>query len=112
MQFLDHSLPTLAGNLALDEALLLDAEEMQRGEVLRVWRWPAPAVVLGAGGKIAFLGGIDTQEILVNHTPEQVKEEVRRVRRVRRNELRRLGPCCCVKQQGETDGANASVRWS
>jgi lipoate---protein ligase len=53
MQFLDVTLPNLADNLAVDEALLLDAEEMQGGEVLRVWRWPAPAVVLGAGGKIA-----------------------------------------------------------
>ncbi len=25
------------------------------------------------GGKIAFLGGIDTQDILVNHSPDQVK---------------------------------------
>jgi lipoate-protein ligase A len=52
MFYVDCSLPTLAENLALDEALLLDAE--QGGpEVLRVWQWPAPAVVLGAGGRIA-----------------------------------------------------------
>jgi uroporphyrinogen decarboxylase len=31
-------------------------------------------------GRIAFLGGIDTQEILVHATPEEVEEEVRRVR--------------------------------
>jgi uroporphyrinogen decarboxylase len=31
-------------------------------------------------GKIAFLGGIDTQELLVNGSPAQVKAEVRRVR--------------------------------
>ena len=31
-------------------------------------------------GKIAFLGGIDTQELLVHAGPAQIKEEVRRVR--------------------------------
>ncbi|HEY1376663.1 MAG TPA: lipoate--protein ligase family protein [Gemmataceae bacterium] len=51
MDFLDATLPALADNLALDEALLLDAEA-GGGEALRVWEWPAPAVVLGAGGRI------------------------------------------------------------
>ncbi len=52
MLFLDLTLPRLAENLALDEALLVDAE--QGGpEVLRVWQWPTYAVVLGAGGRIA-----------------------------------------------------------
>jgi len=31
-------------------------------------------------GRIAFLGGIDTQQLLVNGTPAQVKEDVRRVK--------------------------------
>ena len=31
-------------------------------------------------GRIAFMGGIDTQDLLVNGTPEQVEAEVRRVR--------------------------------
>lgn len=31
-------------------------------------------------GKIAFLGGIDAQEVLVHASPEQIKAEVRRVR--------------------------------
>lgn len=31
-------------------------------------------------GRIAFLGGIDTQDVLVNGTQRQVKDEVRRVR--------------------------------
>ncbi len=52
MHFLDLTLPTLAENLALDEALLLDAES-GGPLVLRVWTWPAYAVVLGAGGKCA-----------------------------------------------------------
>jgi len=56
MFFLDCTLPTLAENLALDEALLLEAESEPRAlasGVLRVWQWPHYAVVLGAGGRIA-----------------------------------------------------------
>jgi lipoate---protein ligase len=49
---LDLTLPTLAENLALDEALLLEAEAGRDGEVLRFWEWPGPAVVLGAGSKL------------------------------------------------------------
>jgi lipoate-protein ligase A len=50
MRLLDRTLPTLIENLALDEALLLDAEA-GAGDVLRFWEWPDPAVVLGAGGQ-------------------------------------------------------------
>jgi uroporphyrinogen decarboxylase len=46
------------------------------------------------GGKISFLGGIDTQHILVNATPEEVKEEVRRVRRI-------LGPDLIISPSHE-----------
>ena len=53
MQLLDLTLPSLAENIALDEALLLRAEEGAGGEVLRLWTWPSFAVVLGAGGVIA-----------------------------------------------------------
>jgi lipoate-protein ligase A len=53
MQFLDLTLPTVAENLALDEALLLEAEAGSQGEVLRLWEWPAPAVVLGSGCRLA-----------------------------------------------------------
>jgi lipoate-protein ligase A len=52
MDFLDLTLATPQENLALDEALLLHAEAGGR-EVLRVWEWPAPAVVLGSAGKLA-----------------------------------------------------------
>jgi len=45
-------------------------------------------------GKIAFLGGIDTQELLVRATPEEVAEEVRRVRKL-------LGPCLIVSPSHE-----------
>src|SRR5262245_1678404 len=53
MHFLDLTLPTAAENLALDEALLLEAEAGRGGEVLRLWEWPRPAVVLGAGCRLA-----------------------------------------------------------
>lgn len=53
MRFLDVTLASAAENLALDEALLLAAESGDGGEVLRFWEWPEPAVVLGAGGRIA-----------------------------------------------------------
>lgn len=53
MHFLDVTLPTLAENLALDEALLLEAEDGRGGEVLRLWEWRSYAVVLGAGCRLA-----------------------------------------------------------
>jgi lipoate-protein ligase A len=53
MHYLDLTLPAAADNLALDEALLLEAEAGTGGEVLRVWEWPRPAVVLGSGGRLA-----------------------------------------------------------
>jgi lipoate-protein ligase A len=51
MRFLDLTMPTLEENLALDEALLLDAEAGGE-ETLRVWSWPHLAVVLGAAGRL------------------------------------------------------------
>lgn len=50
MHRLDLTLPTLAENLALDESLLLDAVA-GAPPVLRLWKWPSFAVVMGAGGK-------------------------------------------------------------
>ncbi|HEV3117610.1 MAG TPA: lipoate--protein ligase family protein, partial [Gemmataceae bacterium] len=52
MYLLDLTLPTIAENLALDEALLLEAEA-GGAEVLRFWEWKRPAVVLGAGSRLA-----------------------------------------------------------
>ena len=51
MHLLDLTLPALAENVALDEALLLHAEA-GGPEVLRLWEWPQHAVVLGAGGRL------------------------------------------------------------
>src|ERR671937_1831087 len=53
MRLLDLTLPALADNLALDEALLLEAEAGRGGEVLRLWEWPTPGVVLGSGCRLA-----------------------------------------------------------
>jgi lipoate-protein ligase A len=53
MQFLSLTLASLAANLALDEALLLEAEAGRGGEVLRLWEALRVGVVLGAGGSIA-----------------------------------------------------------
>ncbi|HYH67695.1 MAG TPA: biotin/lipoate A/B protein ligase family protein [Urbifossiella sp.] len=54
MTRLDLTLPTAAENLALDEALLLAAEDGTGGEVLRLWEQPGYAVVLGAGGSVTI----------------------------------------------------------
>ncbi len=45
-------------------------------------------------GKIAFIGGIDTQDLLVNGTPEEVKQDVRRVKEL-------LGPSLIVSPSHE-----------
>jgi lipoate-protein ligase A len=49
---LELTRPTLAENLALDEALLLEAAAGGPA-VLRFWHWPSYAVVVGAGGKLS-----------------------------------------------------------
>lgn len=50
--YLDLTLPTLPENLALDEALLIEADERDGPGILRVWQWPQYAVVLGASGRV------------------------------------------------------------
>lgn len=52
LRFLDHAYPKIDANLALDEALLIEAEERGGGPVLRVWEFDRLAVVLGASGRI------------------------------------------------------------
>jgi lipoate-protein ligase A len=51
--YIDRTLGTIEANLALDEALLVAAEERGQGPVLRVWEAPGPAVVLGASSRLA-----------------------------------------------------------
>jgi lipoate-protein ligase A len=53
VKFLDRTLPSLEQNLALDEALLLEAEAGTGSEILRFWEWERPAVVLGAASRFA-----------------------------------------------------------
>jgi lipoate-protein ligase A len=53
MNYLERTLTSAAENLALDEALLLEAEAGRGGEVLRIWEWPTPVVVLGSACKPA-----------------------------------------------------------
>jgi lipoate---protein ligase len=50
MRCLEHTFPEIARNLALDEALLIEAEE-GAGPVLRIWESPELVVVLGASGR-------------------------------------------------------------
>src|SRR5262249_21171208 len=52
MQYLDLTLLGIAENLALDEALLLEAESGRGRDVLRFWEWPQPAVILGSGCRL------------------------------------------------------------
>jgi lipoate---protein ligase len=53
LELLDHSFPTLAENLALDEALLHEAEEGRRPPLLRFWECPETAVALGRSSRVA-----------------------------------------------------------
>ena len=53
MRLLDHTLPGIDANLALDEALVREAEEAALPPVLRLWEAQDVAVVLGASGRLA-----------------------------------------------------------
>ncbi|NLF08314.1 MAG: lipoate--protein ligase family protein [Pirellulaceae bacterium] len=53
MEHLDLTLPTAAENLALDEALLDEAESLgETRETLRIWEAPRPAVVVGRSSRV------------------------------------------------------------
>ena len=53
MRYLDLTLPTAAENLALDEALLEEAESAAAPtETLRLWESPQPLVVVGRSSRI------------------------------------------------------------
>jgi lipoate-protein ligase A len=67
MQFLSLTLPTLVENLALDEALLLEAEADRGSEILRLWEWSQPAVVMGAGCSLAE--DVDESTCLADQVP-------------------------------------------
>ncbi|HYV37494.1 MAG TPA: lipoate--protein ligase family protein [Gemmataceae bacterium] len=86
MQFLELTLPTLAENLALDEALLLQCEAGDGTETLRVWEWRQPAVVLGAAGMLTA----DVDEAACNGDGVQVS------RRASGGGTVLLGPGCLL----------------
>src|SRR4051812_49518955 len=50
-RYLEGALPDVEANLALDEALLIEADERGAGAALRIWEPEAVAVVLGASGR-------------------------------------------------------------
>lgn len=52
MQQLDWMVDSLHLNLAIDEALLQAAEAGESGEVLRLWEFEQPVVVVGRGSRI------------------------------------------------------------
>jgi uroporphyrinogen decarboxylase len=54
-------------------------------------------------GKVSFIGGIDTQDLLVNGTPEEVKADVRRVKEL-------LGPSLVVSPSHEAVLPNVPPR--
>ena len=52
MRYLELTLPSLAENLALDEALLDEAEmASEASETLRIWEAPTPGVVVGRSSR-------------------------------------------------------------
>ncbi len=54
MQLLELTLPTIAENVALDEALLEAADaSAEPDELLRIWESPSPAVVIGRSSRAA-----------------------------------------------------------
>lgn len=64
MQFLDLTLPTLAENLALDEALLDAAETSSAaGECFRLWEGAEVAVVLGRSSRRAMEANLAACEL-------------------------------------------------
>jgi lipoate-protein ligase A len=84
MKFLDLSLPEPAENLALDEALLLAAEDGTADEVLRLWESPNYAVVVGAGGSVT----IDV------NVPACAADGIPILRRASGGGTVVIGPCC------------------
>jgi lipoate-protein ligase A len=61
-RFLDWTYPDVAANLALDEALLQQAEDEAAAPVLRIWELPSFAIVLGASCRLTENVRLDTCE--------------------------------------------------
>lgn len=87
MKFLPLTLSSIESNLALDEALLEEAEaEQLQEEVLRLWESPTPAVIVGRSSKI---------DIEVN-VPQCETENTPILRRCSGGTSVVLGPGCLV----------------
>jgi lipoate---protein ligase len=87
MKLLPLTLSSIEANLALDEALLEEAEAGSScGEVLRLWESPTPAVIVGRASKIS---------IEVN-AEAAAKDEVPVCRRCSGGTAVVLGPGCLV----------------
>ncbi len=52
MRWLDLTLASIAENVALDEALLIEVDRGHRGSILRFWESPDYAVVMGASRRV------------------------------------------------------------
>ena len=76
MRYLELTLPSIAENLALDEALLDEAQASDtQAETLRIWQAHSPFVVLGRSSRFA---DEVQQKGTVDHTPVYVREVVKR----------------------------------
>jgi lipoate-protein ligase A len=62
MKYIDLTLPTPAGNLACDEALLDFSEGGEGGEILRFWEPREPFVVLGYANQAATEANLEACE--------------------------------------------------
>ena len=61
MEYLDLTLPTAAENLALDEALLDEAEDAREPrETLRIWEAPRPMAVVGRSSRVELEVRLET----------------------------------------------------
>jgi lipoate---protein ligase len=68
MHFLDLTLPSVALNLALDEAFLIEADAGRGSPLVRLWDPPEFALVLGASGRIAddvFLEACQADRVVI-----------------------------------------------
>jgi lipoate-protein ligase A len=63
LRYLEQTYAEIASNLALDEALLIAAEEHGAGPVLRIWEPRGVAVVLGASSRLL-------EDVVVDHCRE------------------------------------------
>ena len=64
-------------------------------------KWTLTRIPSEFKGRIAFIGGIDTQQLLVHGTPDDVRADVRRVKKL-------LGPNLVVSPSHEAILPNVS----